>query len=119
LGSSSLPPPPSDKNERDDRKDGKRHNASHHTYTYTQSTIEVQPVEEKSDSPPTIAPTLVLLLVVIGGSESVEEGLRALVKTVLLPKVSVFISLGSTSGSPIPRLSASRNTTKGDGGEEE
>jgi len=51
-----------------------------------------------------MAPTFVLLLIVIGGSESVEEGLRALVETVLLPKVSVFISLGSTSGSPIPRL---------------
>ena len=37
LGSSSLSPPPSDENERDDRKDGKRHNAPHHTYTQAQT----------------------------------------------------------------------------------
>jgi len=36
LGSSSLSPPPSDENERGDRKDGKRHNASHHTCTHSQ-----------------------------------------------------------------------------------
>ena len=37
LGSSSLSPPPSDENERDDRKDGKRHNAFHHTCTSAQT----------------------------------------------------------------------------------
>jgi len=79
---------PSQIEEDTDREDGKRHNTSHHTYT--QSTTESdQPIiktRNKSNSPPTIAPVLLLrtapplALPLLVGLEVPEvlEGLRVL-----------------------------------------